>query len=193
TCPSAPEDLQANRLSHLGGLEEPRATASASADDRMADRIVTRLKEFSDLQRRLDTDHKLILATSSADLHGITSVCAESFCRLDGSHVCLWFDMNDIPDTDSLFEVILEAAHGKLGSTSWTSVYMEHTSRHRANELRRLSGQSAKPWTLFLNARETPGANVASEPGEPNGWLAHDSDDRKTFLELLANMCGPES
>jgi hypothetical protein len=137
----------------------------------------------------------LLVASSDAKHHGVTSACQSAFDQLRSSHSCLWFDMNDISSADNLFEVVLEACYSKLGVQHWTPPYIEGTSRDRAYQIRNLCEGSTLPWIIFLNARETPGANVAGDTTMQidNGWLDTDCAERTKFIDLLRHLCGPES
>jgi hypothetical protein len=107
---------------------------------------------------------RLVVATSDDSAHGVTSACASVFQDLESNNVCLWLDMNDIFSADNLFEVLLEAAYFRLGLEHWTPVYVaEDRNRPRAQEFIRLVRSSSKAWIIFLNARETPGANTAGD------------------------------
>jgi len=166
-----------------------------------------------ELQKRLEfvlrpnESNKLIVATSKLEVHGLTSACAKVFRKLEESNICLWLDMNDISSTDNLFEVLLEAAHFRLGMEHWTPAYLAADMRPRAKELRRVTRLVNSPWIIFLNARETPGANTASDPygqvvstTSPNGWLDAKAppinEDPSAcvgqFLELLKELYKPE-
>jgi hypothetical protein len=181
----------------------PTRRKDASLDDGRDDavrEIKKQLKEFGGRHGRPYGGHKLIVATSPEHVHGITSACSEVFFEMDGSQVCLWFDMNDIQDTDSLFEVLVEAANGRSGTDNWMPTYVEAGVRHRVNELRRLSERTTLTWTFFINARETPGANRQGGNTGLNGWLdgevnqgTPDFSEQEKFIELVSHLSGPNS
>lgn len=145
---------------------------------------------------------KLLVATADSDARGVTTACGEIYRELESSNVCLWMDMNDISSTDNLFEVLLEAASFRLGLENWLPVFIASDTRPRGDEIRRLVQSVAKPWIIFLNARETPGANTTDEKDpSPNGWLdasvsrnvADPSACMGKFVELLRELCKEDS
>ena len=150
---------------------------------------------------------KLIVITSLPGIHGVTTLGAEVFEELHSSSACIWLDMNDITSTSDLFEVLLDAAYYRLGLEHWMPVYIAKDPRPRAEEIRRVTKALNRRWVLFINARETPGANVetTSSPGHglPNGWLdfipgtqniPEDEDaSQSSFLRLLTELCGQDS
>ena len=155
-------------------------------------------------------EHRLVVATSTPQAHGLTSVCSEAFDVLqEEGYCCLWLEMNGVSSADDLFEQLLDAAHYSTGTENWSPVFVESDPRSRANELRRIIVETARPWIIFLNARETPGANLDPPDSArkkkppmhplPNGWLdqpkpSDDIDESATtnsFLELLTEICGP--
>lgn len=178
--------------SHFVGF----ARFSRSLKDRLA------LFQKSDFRH-----HKPAVVTSKDGVYGVTSICGEVFRDIESDYACLWLDMNDIASTDNLFETLLEAAYVKIGIEHWTPVYMPGKARSRAAEMQRLARSVNKPWVIFLNARETPGANTppqrasnAAKGLSPNGWMDYDkthdedaddqSDTQQEVLELLTELCG---
>ena len=177
--------------------------------------------------------HKLVVVTSAPSARGATSVCAAIYDDLfESGHSCLWLDMNDISSADDLFEQLLDAAYYRLGTENWMPVYVSKDPRKRGEEIRRLAQSKNSSWVIFLNARETPGANVTEYNEKhsikyPNDWLdisrgntsrsgrlnrtkspanaglsverpdklsAEDpSRCQESFLELLTELCGPQS
>ena len=135
---------------------------------------------------------KLIVVTSNQDVRGITSACSRVFSKMESQNICLWLDMNDISSTDDLFEVLLEAAYFRLGQENWVPTYHETQKKYRTREIERLVSSVDRRWIIFLNARETPGANTDDRPRldsdeYPNGWLdvSRDADaDRKYFARF---------
>lgn len=162
-----------------------------------------------------DEIYKLVVATSEADERGVTSACSQIYREMEAKNICLWLDMNDISSTDNLFEVLLEAAYFRLGLENWTPLYIASDQRPRRDEILRLVQSVAKPWIIFLNARETPGLNTQRYNADlPNGWLDVrnvrnvrnkkrktepdlDSGDPSAclekFLHLLNELCGKDS
>ena len=166
---------------------------------------------------------RLMVATEEGKARGVTSACAKVFRYFESANVCLWIDMNDISSADNLFEVLLEAAYFRLGLEHWTPVYMaedqsrrredqaaavsaEDQSEHRSRtaELKRLVDSVNKDWIIFLNARETPGANTAEDDdaGSPHLWLdrrrhsgssnslsSDQTDCVEDFLDLVFELC----
>lgn len=161
---------------------------------------------------------KLAVITSSPDVSGATTACAELYDSLQAKEsICLWLDMNDIASTDDLFEQLLEAAYYRLGIETWMPVFIAKTPRPRAAEIQRLAQSTNKPWVIFLNARETPGANFGDDAQVldecyPNNWVDHDlkyaqdqydansegareaaSQCYEGVAQLLAELCGAQS
>lgn len=114
---------------------------------------------------------------------GLSSLCTKEFERNEGEQgrIPLWLDLNDISSALNLFEVLLEAVHFKLGIEDWVpsatarGIDPSASFSGQAKELNRVLGTTKKRWIIFLNARETPGANIY-EPAHnfrmpPNGWL----------------------
>jgi hypothetical protein len=99
--------------------------------------------------------------------------------------------MNDISSADNLFEVLLEAAYFRLGLENWTPVYVaEDKGRPRSKEFGRLVESVSKPWIIFLNARETPGANTAEHKDvcdPPHLWLDHSKVSPEAKAEDLSS------
>src|SRR5579872_6559534 len=174
-------------------------------------RVLNRLRT-RDKNNQLDPPGtKLILATapkpdSNDEFRGLTSHCSHAFRELERDNVCLWLDMNDISSTDNLFEVLLEAAYFRLGQENWVPVYRETEEDKRAKEIRRLARSVNRPWIIFLNARETPGANTdailhSDDRTRPHGWMDDETPGDKAdksactekFLELLKQLCGIDS
>ncbi|HST24166.1 MAG TPA: SIR2 family protein [Blastocatellia bacterium] len=168
-------------------------------------------KHLLDFRKKGFKRYKLVVATSKSDVRGVTSACSEIYKEMEASSICLWMDMNDISSTDNLFETLLEAAYFRLGLENWTPVYIDQDERPRADEIRRLINSVAKPWVIFLNARETPGMNtmnrkdISENKGIPdNGWLDYRRKDLppgaadpsaclEGFLTLLRELCGEGS
>jgi hypothetical protein len=154
--------------------------------------IVERVNGFS-LDRRMDLP-RFLVAASDSDEHGLTSACIEAFCRLDTDNICMWLDMNDISSADNLFEVLLEAAYRRLGQENWVPTYRESDTERRAKEIGHVMSSVAKPWVIFLNARETPGANT-EEGTTPHGWLdsktgkRDESSSSDAFIRLMRQLC----
>ena len=165
--------------------------------------LLDQLREFRDRKYRFC---RFVVATSGPDVHGVTTACADIFRRLEDDKdlptTCLWLDMNDISSADNLFETLLEAAYFQLRLEHWTPSYIaSDPERPRTKEIERLVTSSNNPWVIFLNARETPGANTTN-PNAPaasaHGWLDGEcsevgSDDRSgciaAFLSLIDELC----
>lgn len=160
-------------------------------------------KRLQEMERTLKRKPRLLFITANKTLRGMTSACIEVFCHLEASHVCLWLDMNDISSADNLFEVLLEAVYFRLGQENWVPTYRETDIPQRTKEIAHVMSSAGKPWIIFLNARETPGANTpkANVFDQPHGWLdqGSDKDDRsscaRAFVELITRLCksGPVS
>lgn len=175
-------------------------TSARKGKDSVCDRI---RKHLADFQEQGFCKPKLVVVTSKANMGGVTSACGEIYREMEAHNICLWMDMNDISSTDNLFEVLLEAAYFRLGLENWTPLYIASDERPRADEIRRLVRSVAKPWVIFLNARETPGVNTMNDKDRdlpPNGWLdqkesaAPDpSACMDEFLGLLWELCGEQS
>ena len=190
-------------------LEAEANPRAARHSDELRERIRVRLSSF----RRPGFElHKLIVVTSLPEARGVTAVCAEVFDEFqDGGDICLWIDMNDISSTDDLFEQLLDAAYYRLGIENWMPVYVANDPRIRAAEIRRLAQSKNGHWVIFLNGRETPGANVTEFSEDearkrPNNWLdikrtevASEANSKdysrcqECFFELLTELCGPPS
>ena len=158
--------------------------------------------------RKMPVEYRFVVATSATQVHGVTTACADIFRRLeegiDGERfTCLWIDMNDVSSADNLFETLLEAAYFRLGHENWTPCYIaSDRNRPRAREIRRLVNSFNYPCVVFLNARETPGANTARPPEStfPHGWLDSPrpeeanpkrSDYAEAFFRLIKELCSP--
>lgn len=179
------------------------------AQQMFCDELYDRVAGF---QRNFESEKlRFIIAKTDATASGITSACSEAFRRLETRSICLWLDMNDIASTDDLFEVLLEAAYLRLGQEHWVPTHYETETEHRSDEIRRLMRSINRPWVIFFNARETPGANI-SAPGENqdcfhgNGWLDNleidsagesgltdQSNSAAAFLRLVRQLCGPDA
>jgi hypothetical protein len=137
----------------------------------------------------------LIIATSSNGVSGVTSAAAEVLRMIESKNLCLWIEMHDIHSADDLFEAFQEAAHYKLGRSDWTPLYASDDGRPREEEIQRIMDSSASPIVIFLDARETPGANLESEQSDPmdirdNGWLdggpnTKDIKKAESFVHLI--------
>jgi hypothetical protein len=190
----------------LGAKTQPEmpetadASTGAAAKRSFAADMRLRLQRFDESGNR----HKLIVAMSAEAVGGVTTACANVFQELASDHVCLWLDMNDISSTGNLFEALLEAAYVRIGLEHWTPAHSSDDARSRANEIKRLVNSVSSPWVIFLNARETPGANTEEKhdpDNYPNGWLDNSvtrgnddpSDTAQKFVELLVELCGPSS
>lgn len=184
----------------LAGGHDPGIAAGSLGDE-----IRRLLEKF---QASDEEALKLIVATSSDDVRGMTSACSKLFHEMESGSICLWLDMNDISSADNLFEVLLEAAYFRLGQENWIPFYRETDKDKRPKEIAHLVNSVNKPWVIFLNARETPGANTAEVRGDalsldrPHGWM----DDREPqeglsdrscstggFVTLLQQLCGSKS
>jgi hypothetical protein len=155
----------------------------------------------------------VVVTTPDEHTRGLTSACSKVFSWLETDRICLWLDMNDIASAENLFETLLEAAYFRLGLEDWVPVYGEaHPNRAdqlgQTEEIRRLADSTNKKWVIFLNARETPGANTTEsanvlKPKYPNGWLdvpemtlkaeggADESSCTERFLYLVEQLCRP--
>ena len=131
----------------------------------------------------------LTIASAHRDISGVTSACAEVFRKLERDYVCLWIEMNDISNVDKLFETFQEAAYCKLGQADWTPLYAANDHRPRKLEIKRIADASIKPWLVFINARELPGANRETEwrTSTPNGWMDRE-EDRESLDTLLTDF-----
>lgn len=166
-------------------------------------KVRERLEKFRDPQQL--KQRKLVVVSSSDEVHGVTSECGKIFREMEKNSVCLWLDMNDISSADDLFEVLLQAAYFKLGLENWIPVYRETEKTARIKEIDRLVRSVNKYWVIFLNAREIPGANTDDKlnPERPHGWmddetprteiLADNSACLEAFLNLLDQLCGVKS
>jgi len=143
---------------------------------------------------------RLLAVTSEKEMHGLTSLCAHGFEHLEGRAACVWIDLNDVANTDDLFEQLLDAIHFRLGAESWLPVFIAEDAASRADEIRRVAALTTRPWVVFLNARETPGSNRPGGVGvnaPPNGWIDNDEDvssgdataNRVAFVSLLTQLC----
>lgn len=132
------------------------------------------------------TGYRLVVARSESGVFGVASAAGEIFRKRETTRNCLWLDLNDIHNADDLFEAFREAAFHYLNESDWSPLFQssknrslakgKSTSPMLAGEIVRIVNSSNQPWTLFLNARETPGANRASFD-HPNGWM---DDTRRT-------------
>src|SRR5579872_818118 len=169
---------------------------------KFAETVIQHLRDF----RKKQDLKKLVVVSSTDDVRGVTSECGRIFRKMEKDSICLWLDMNDISSTDNLFEVLLEAAYFRLGQENWVPVYRETEEDKRAKEIRRLARSVNRPWIIFLNARETPGANTdailhSDDRTRPHGWMDDETPGDKAdksactekFLELLKQLCGIDS
>ena len=158
--------------------------------------LADRLQNFGQ-----DGTAKLIVITAEDEVRGMTSACIKVFHQMESSDVCIWLDMNDISSADNLFEVLLEAAYFRLGQDNWVPTYREtdgeRTGGRRTKEIAHVMSTVDRPWIIFLNARETPGANTGVpvfDRDRPHGWLDADgtrteeSDCAEAFVELVEQL-----
>jgi hypothetical protein len=187
-----------------GGVARPMPPEWVAAPLSLTQPAGIRLREaiLNKLTRlRASDSHaaRLVVVTSQPGTRGVTSVCAEVFQKLvDDSEICLWVEMNDISATDDLFSKLLDAANYRLGIDNWVPVFVAESALARAEELNRLTSSTNKPWVIFLNARETPGANVnddaGSSPAHPgNAWMDKEAAEEKetTIVEFLQAIASP--
>ncbi len=177
----------------------PKGTrATERPATQLRDAILNRLSVFNQSKTT-----RIVLVTSPPTVRGVTTVCSDVYQRLeDDRHLCLWIDMNEVLSTDDLFDKLLDAAYYRLGTENWTPVFIADSPKAKADELRHLAEESNSSWVVFLNARDTPGANAvdhtASAFDKPptNGWI--DDDDETSgsasagLVEFLAALCRPE-
>jgi hypothetical protein len=147
---------------------------------------LSRMKEA--LKGRESKAFKLIVAHGQL---GVTSTCYRLYRDLESDNFCLWLDLNDISSADNLFETFQEACYFKLGQEDWTPLYATKDDRPRASEIYRIARAGSKPWIIFLNAREKPGANRLSYP-ESNGWLDQ-PHNLPPFLKLVDDLCSNDT
>src|SRR5579871_1944847 len=159
---------------------------------------------------------KVVLVSSERQTSGLTSVCARAFRKLeDEGKICLWVDMNDISSTDNLFEVLLETIYYRLGFEDWippmtgsrSNTNDRYQQQRREQEIDRLIHSVNKRWIVFLNGRETPGANMSdSQKPDGIGWFGinpHEDDEigpyedksssYRSLVNLLKALCRPNS
>ena len=146
---------------------------------------------------------RLVVAAPATEVRGMTSACMEAFYQLEPDHVCLWLDMNDISSADNLFEVLLEAAYFRLGQENWVPTYRETSPDRRIKEMAHVMRSASKPWVVFLNLRETPGANTEDEERDitdnPHGWadrspdVSDPSSGAVPFVRLIKQLCEEQS
>lgn len=140
--------------------------------DNLRDQILKRLSELSNSGLC-----RMVVVTSPENVKGVTSVCADVYqIREDDHDLCLWIDMNEISSTDDLFDKLLDAAYYRLGIEKWKPVYVLDDPIEKAKELHKLIKSSSSPWVIFINARDTPGANTSEDipdnfDEQPNGWF----------------------
>lgn len=183
-----------------------RPAVSIPDSEKFAKKVSQCLRDFR--QRQDSKPRKLVVVSSANEVRGVTSECGRVFRDMEKDSICLWLDMNDISSADNLFEVLLEAAYFRLGLENWVPVYRETEKAGRTDEIARLARSVNKHWVIFLNARETPGANTDEaldvfDPNRPHGWLddedfrhevlADKSSSVRPFLNLLDDLCGPKS
>ncbi len=189
----------------LPGFETAEPPKSFST---FAQRIRSRLEE---LQSDTFHQHRLIVVSSNTASAGVTSVCASVFDDIQEDHqIAIWLDMNDTSSTDDLFEQLLDAVCYRIGVENWMPVHVEKRPESRANEIRKIASAINAKWVIFLNARETPGTNLAdgmeilNDSAHPNNWLDSaseeriaaatrrnddDSDNLATFVEFISHLC----
>lgn len=170
--------------------------------------LIAKLREHMDEFAKAGfKGYRLIVVTSHKGVEGLTTACSDFFDEQQSKNdCCLWIEMNGVSSTDDLFEQLLDAANFTTGAENWMPVFVENDPRSRSEEFRRIMQSSGRPWTIFLNARERPGANLdaptshtAEHLRPPNGWLDDETstiDESATtgkFLELLAELCGPKA
>lgn len=194
-------------------LPTSKTVSGPNGSDEFTQRVIDRLRSFrSDSNWKTE---KLLVVAAGDTARGVTSACSKIFREMEKDSVCLWLDMNDISSADSLFEMLLEAAYFRLGMENWVPVYRETEESRRIREIDRLARSINKHWVIFLNARETPGANTDQGPNllnkdRPHGWmddseaqigdaeerdagLADSSSCARSFINLLRPLCGFDS
>jgi hypothetical protein len=186
-------------------LPESLSSIQADVADPFQEQLLARLNN----RREAKSDLRFVWVVSKASEHGVTTACADAFRELEQKKhpehvICLWLDMNEISSAANLFEVLLEAAYRRLGIEHWTPSYVSSNPNRggRIAEIQQLVESAGCPWVIFLNARETPGANTPNNPNEePNGsshgWLDHAkpensevdfSADTGHFLTLIKEL-----
>ena len=176
----------------MAGRSDARAASEGGTGAPGAELIETltrRVRSFFDPEALESTRSRIAAVWSKPDISGLTTVCGHVFRELQDEFACLWIDMNDVTGTDSMFETLLEAAYVRVGVEHWTPVYMTRDPRRRVDELARVARFANRPWVIFINARETPGAN-APEPNTnvAHGWL-DDEGNAEDFSELVREIC----
>jgi hypothetical protein len=202
-------------------VSAPPLPSSYVEGELLAGRLGGRKSFCEELKNQLESfqapafsKYKLVVASSDEEgprsARGVSSACAAVFRQMEAENICIWLDMNDISSAENLFEVLLESAYFKLGLENWTPVHVVSEPRRLAAEIRRLVSCVDMRWVIFLNARETPGANTASggaaDAGSmgAHGWLdckrehlpkdtGDGSECVEAFIELLMELCGPYS
>ena len=177
--------------------------------------IVARLRKAISYVQAKRYPHPKLIVLTSAQAQGLMSAAGEMFEELQANgQIAIWLDMNDVSSSDDLFEQLIDAAHYRIGEDRWMPVFLEKDLRPRLEEIRRLTDATRDPWIVFLNARETPGANQEEGLAEaekadrlkhPNGWLDYETPRKsdaegdndsayvKAFVNLLVELCGASS
>lgn len=128
--------------------------------------VLTKLESLKASYKR-----KLVVATS--EVRGLTSACSKVFQQLEEDNVCLWIDMNDVSSANHLFELFIEAAYFRLGQEQWIPCFREidQDKKRWQDEIKFLARSVNRHWIIFINARETPGANTSERNDLPHGWM----------------------
>lgn len=114
----------------------------------------------------------------------VTSQLGEVYRAIEcnSKYHCLWIDMTDIASTSHFLEVLLEAMHFRLGIEDWIPPISTDARSNYSAEFERLMKSTGRDWLIFVNLRETPGANFGHD------WLSGNREHSLEFAEALTEV-----
>ncbi len=181
--PPSPQRIALQAVKQAGAGRDSTTVETVNRSARAEFFRLTRVieKRIDQMRRVGFSGPKVIAVTSEDGVSGVTSVCAEVFrrCVDDKKNVCIWIDMNDSSSTEDCFDQLLDAAHFRLGHDKWLPPNVAKEPTMWASEIRRLATSTDKAWTVFINAREVPGANFDAD-AIGHGWLDHERRAQKS-------------
>lgn len=147
-----------------------------------------------------DSDQYRLVLADRDDTASSASISYHN--QLDWHRQAIWIDLDEIVDTDDLFESMLAAIARKAGITDWIPVLAQSQDefdhddpdqiRHqelmtlRQQELARLTNNPDRKWVIYLNSATSPaGSNFWPVKDErwdaktevSNGWIDYEQDD----------------
>ncbi|MCC9600737.1 SIR2 family protein [Stieleria sp. JC731] len=158
----------------------------------LANAIDDRIAECFE-RNQFSNPRKLVVVSSPPGTHyGIVSASSRSFSnQLDRGRQAIWIDLDDVVDTDDLFEVMLHTIARAAGVVDWMPVLAQSNtndlgmsrnqlSEARQQEILRITNNPDRQWVIYLNSR-SGGAGSAfvsverfkefQKASGPNGWI----------------------